>query len=296
MSNPALRFALRYWLIQPEIDGPWPESAASNIPKPPLRWRLCGHKSRWCEWRLGADTEMRELPHDVSISDVQTTSIAWCTEFSTYWITPFDCSNPSLFNLREQQPQKDWSLLYFRNLTNDSSWPRPGLYQALAHGNRATLNFECPPGFEDFLPRQKFRPEPPGTRRPCHLFGKTSLILALYAMCPRNTRDILLHIRRFFFRGSQPRFSPASDQPQWLVRDREGTSTFSILRYNHLALIGYPERALVMQTGMIVDVPDEIVNAYKHNLRLWENGASGPMVSSDFPTDIELQAWQRPQA
>lgn len=302
MNSPTLRFAFRYWLVEPENEGPWPESAASHVPKPPLRWVASSAKSRWHEWRLGTDTMMLELPNSVSIRDVQTTSIAWCTEFSTYWITPFDCSSPATFNSRAQEPQKDWSLLYFRDLETVTAWPRPGLYQALPHGNKPTLNFKCPQGFDDFLPRQKFRPEPPGSERSCHLFGKMSLILALYAMCPGDEDNILSHIKQFFFRGRDSRFIPATapgtGQQLWVARDRAGESALYLWNSRDLALIAYPERALVMQTGIIADGPnpDYVVNLYKGKLRLWESGQLGPMVSSHLPTSDELQAWQRPQA
>lgn len=218
------RFAFRIWQIEP--DSQWHETSKAQLPTPPHRWRRSGLELPWHVWDSASSgaNRVHRLPPKIQIKPRGATSLVWYTRLQQFYVAPVDCAMPNIRQEMEKQPELDWTTLWFKELSDHHQFRRPGIYKFVQSGTQWKLNCECPPGFDEYLPRNIFRGEITGSPQTCHLVGDLSLILALHAMCPEEVSNVLPHIREYFYPGNKPAFEPTwtSNPPRWPARSKYG--------------------------------------------------------------------------
>jgi len=201
-------FAFCYSQIVPASGIEWQEHSTIDPPRPPIGWRKTGFGQGWHGWKAGETWPL-------SAEDIiprRATSIIWRQPQQCFWIAPIDYTT-----IRgELDPVEDWSHLYFHDLGLETNSQR-GLFKLLGHGTERQLPLACPERFDEFLPKHCFRGE---EKKPCHLVGDLSLMLALHALVPEQEDNISNHIKEFFFRGNNSSLQSCRDHNQWEAMDR----------------------------------------------------------------------------
>lgn len=206
-------FAYRYCLInaaRPSASGQWPQNNFNDSGQPPIEWRGGPLPREWRVWSPGQPTgQPGQRLRDQDVTPRETFSLVWCQLNQRYWVVPEDCTEMVAVHddpEREQEVQEKWQPLHCHHLI-EPEFSRPGLWQLVDWGSQRQHSSSCPLGFDEFLPRNFFTGGAPDA--PCHFVGHLSLILALLAMCPRDTANIPTKIERYFYYNRRPLFLPS---------------------------------------------------------------------------------------
>lgn len=222
------KFAFRFMEIEAAEE--WTTNG-NDFPKPPRDYRpkVNGFELPWYSW-TPLDPNNHEVQRLQPISEHgimrvrEATSIVWCQETRTFWIAAGDWDNPQFCDNKDDY--YDWGQIWFNKVSSPDVPDCQSVYRAATWGNRRQLNYPCPIGFDEYLPRNKFTGTAVGGIVHCHLVGKLSLIIALYAMCLEKLEHVIEHINRCFWPEFRPVYVPVGSDPRLKKRNKDSKCYF----------------------------------------------------------------------
>lgn len=231
LQPPNFEFAVRCFEIEQQIPGKWPETPNGNFPHPPRAYRInqLGYNLPWQRWTAICNDGPRLRPAgNQRIRERDTTTLVWCQESQSFWVSPCDFTDPNYAELgADPNNYYHWSPLYFDPLVTGQSPLDGGIYRVSVHGEERQLNYWCPSSFEEYLPVNKFTntSQYSHLQIPCRLIGNLSLILGLHAMCPEDIRHIEQQFNYLFWQNQEAVYSsgPYNNFNGRMSRNKNGT-------------------------------------------------------------------------